>query len=771
MADRIRLRRDTAANWTTANPVLQLAEAGWETDSGKLKLGDGTKTWSALSYAARSFIWKGTYVGATAYKTMDCVSYLGASYICIADSTGNVPAVGTYWDLLSAKGDNGTNGTNGTDGTTFSWRGPYSNTTAYLVGQAVSYNGTAYMCISNTTAGQNPTNAVKWDTLAEKGTAGGNGTDGKSLNWRGTWATGVVYAPFDAVTKDGASYICILASTSNTPPNATYWGILASKGSDGTPGSNGTPGTNGNNGTSFSWKGAYVNGTAYVVGDGVSYGNSSYMCKANSSGNIPTNTSFWDLLALKGTDGTNGGAGASGTSFIWKGAYNALTAYVVNDVVSFGGSSYICISGTTGNEPTTIAKWSLVAQKGDAGTGGGTGFNATTSTYWASTSGQTVFDTINGYTDNNEDNYLVSVGAQDQIPNVNYTITAGTGGGRLTLESAPPTGTLVSIRALIAGTGGTGGTGSSLYDPAITDGTISTAIGGAPAQDAQVWRTKTLSEVFDLILFPTSFPTYSVPTLSLSGTLSGYYEIGSSQSQVLTLVGTENDAGAFSALSLKKGGANLSSTSSPTSAVTTSIPDQFGYANPNNPNYTYTFEYTDSITVTSGATTWSGGGVYSVGSAKKDNKNTTDSRSFAVRSVNAPQLASSNLSSGSITVTGGYPYYWGVSDTAVTKADIAALISSNDASVNKVVASAAGSISITFNATAKYLWFAHEASIANKTAWYNSTLNNGGMGADQLFAAPVQQNFTSGQGNWSGVSFDVYISNNVTDTSGAYILS
>lgn len=47
----INLRRDTAANWTAADPILQLGETGWETDTLKCKQGDGTSVWSDLDYA------------------------------------------------------------------------------------------------------------------------------------------------------------------------------------------------------------------------------------------------------------------------------------------------------------------------------------------------------------------------------------------------------------------------------------------------------------------------------------------------------------------------------------------------------------------------------------------------------------------------------------------------------------------------------------------------------------------------------------------------
>lgn len=52
MAIRIQLRRDTAANWVASNPVLRAGEFGVETDTLKIKVGDGTSTWNAItSYA------------------------------------------------------------------------------------------------------------------------------------------------------------------------------------------------------------------------------------------------------------------------------------------------------------------------------------------------------------------------------------------------------------------------------------------------------------------------------------------------------------------------------------------------------------------------------------------------------------------------------------------------------------------------------------------------------------------------------------------------
>lgn len=50
MAVQIQLRNGTAAAWTAANPTLAQGEAGVETDTGKLKIGNGSTAWNSLAY-------------------------------------------------------------------------------------------------------------------------------------------------------------------------------------------------------------------------------------------------------------------------------------------------------------------------------------------------------------------------------------------------------------------------------------------------------------------------------------------------------------------------------------------------------------------------------------------------------------------------------------------------------------------------------------------------------------------------------------------------
>jgi hypothetical protein len=56
----------------------------------------------------RGVNWKGVYSSATPYVENDGVSFNGSSYICISETQGNAPTNTNYWDILSAKGADGT---------------------------------------------------------------------------------------------------------------------------------------------------------------------------------------------------------------------------------------------------------------------------------------------------------------------------------------------------------------------------------------------------------------------------------------------------------------------------------------------------------------------------------------------------------------------------------------------------------------------------------------------------------------------------------------
>jgi len=70
----------------------------------------------------------------------------------------------------------------------------------------------------------------------------------------------------------------------------------------------------------------------------------------------------------QGIQGIQGVAGADGISGLeYKGAYNAGTAYVTNDLVTYAGSGYVNIVGCTGVDPSHTANWGLLVLEGAPG--------------------------------------------------------------------------------------------------------------------------------------------------------------------------------------------------------------------------------------------------------------------------------------------------------------------------------------------------------------------------------------------------------------------
>lgn len=68
MATQFKFRRDTSLNWNVRNPVLAEGEPGLETDTGKLKIGNGSSTWSQLAYFAGTGTGTGSgYTGSIGY--------------------------------------------------------------------------------------------------------------------------------------------------------------------------------------------------------------------------------------------------------------------------------------------------------------------------------------------------------------------------------------------------------------------------------------------------------------------------------------------------------------------------------------------------------------------------------------------------------------------------------------------------------------------------------------------------------------------------------
>lgn len=84
MAVQIQIRRDTAANWTSVNPILASGEQGLETDTGKIKFGNGSSAWNSLPYFLQSAL----------DAKQDELPNFTANEILVGDGT-NVPVTDT----------------------------------------------------------------------------------------------------------------------------------------------------------------------------------------------------------------------------------------------------------------------------------------------------------------------------------------------------------------------------------------------------------------------------------------------------------------------------------------------------------------------------------------------------------------------------------------------------------------------------------------------------------------------------------------------------
>ncbi len=182
-------------------------------------------------------VWNGAYNGAFSYLRRQMVTYGGAVYICKLENGGvfggaQLPTNATYWDLLIGAG------------TTLAFKGAWSGATNYVVNDVVTSGGNAYVCILNH-INHVPPNGTYWVLYA---TAIG------VINWRGVWDVATTYVINDAVSLNGASYICILGDTGDTPvpPNAnTWWAPLSLKGDTGGAGAKGDQGIQGVPGPNF----------------------------------------------------------------------------------------------------------------------------------------------------------------------------------------------------------------------------------------------------------------------------------------------------------------------------------------------------------------------------------------------------------------------------------------------------------------------------------------------------------------------------------------
>ncbi|GGA59855.1 hypothetical protein GCM10011507_09220 [Edaphobacter acidisoli] len=329
------------------------------------------------------------------------------------------------------QGPMGPEGPAGPAGMTF--RGTYASTTNYALADGVIYNGSGYVSLVDGNHGNTPDQSpADWALFASggigpqgpagpqglqglQGPAGPQGATGATgatgpmgpqgpavANYTGNYSAATNYGLHDAVSYDGSTYISLVAgNVGNTPSSSpTQWAVLAAQGPAGPAGATGAtglqgpagtagaPGATGPAGPPMSFMGEWLSGTSYAVGSAVSYGGSSYIATAANVGREPdVSPAYWAVLSQAGIPGAAGAtgavgpqgpAGAAGVNF--RGAWSSATGYLANDAVTFGGSTYLALTGSLASEPdTSPAQWAMLAAKGVAGPTGPAGAAATVS--------------------------------------------------------------------------------------------------------------------------------------------------------------------------------------------------------------------------------------------------------------------------------------------------------------------------------------------------------------------------------------------------------
>ena len=292
---------------------------------------------------------------------------------------------------------------------------------------------------------------------------------------------------------------------------------------------------------------------------------------------------------------------------------------------------------------------------------------------------------------------------------------------------------------------------STTYNTTMGDTVLSTAVGGATAQAASVWKTRTIVQALDTILFPTvsaSIKTSKSVSLVVTG-LSSVLEVGRSLSRTLTA--TFNQGAIYNGDGTTNTNALVGVASQYTFTGT-------GITSTSQASNVLTF----TGTIVNGSNTWAVTVTHGAGTgAYYDNKNNPETHLDSYRIAGTVSASYSTP-----IVTGLYPIFYGKSSTALSAAQVSSIIQQGYAI--KSVSGSTGTITLTPDCSNEYFWFAHVASSTSKETWYNTSFNNGRIEDTGFIREEDLYDVTSPDGYWSSISYKIYISNYATTTSGSY---
>jgi hypothetical protein len=310
----------------------------------------------------------------------------------------------------------------------------------------------------------------KYDASGNEVVVGFPGPPG--LNWLGAWSGATAYVVNDGTSVAGASYICILPHTNHTPPNATYWDVLASAGTGGTPA------------TTVAGETTY--GISAAVGAGTDYARNDHTHGSPALGTSGSTACAGDDSRLSdartptahSTSHKNGGsdevaaASPAANAIPKAGAGSKLDKGWVPDFLASGASHASggvpdpgASAGTT-KYLREDSSWQVPPSGGSAPTG--TGFRHVTS--GAEDGTAVAFGSTSGTVCEGSDSRL----SDSRVPTGHHASHEPAGGDAMAVDAVAGTGSLRTLGT--ASTAACAGNDSRLSDTRTpTDGSVSTA--------------------------------------------------------------------------------------------------------------------------------------------------------------------------------------------------------------------------------------------------------------------------------------------------------
>ncbi len=106
----------------------------------------------------------------------------------------------------------------------------------------------------------------------------------------------------------------------------------------------------------YKYIGVYDPAITYAIYNTVSYNSEVYMALQSTTGNLPTNATYWLKI---GSQGVKGDKGDDGVNLVYKDTYDNTYAYNINDLVIYNNIAYSCIQASIGNLPIDTEYWSV----------------------------------------------------------------------------------------------------------------------------------------------------------------------------------------------------------------------------------------------------------------------------------------------------------------------------------------------------------------------------------------------------------------------------